>query len=50
MERVLTSIDRLASVLAVKLDESKDHKPLDQMIKILSKYASTPPHIPKRNH
>ncbi|KAF8811554.1 WD40 repeat-like protein [Phlegmacium glaucopus] len=36
MERVLKSIDRLASVLATKLSESKDHKQLDQMIKNLS--------------
>ena len=49
MERVLKNIDRLASMLAARLEESKDHKPLDQMIKILSKYASTTPYIPKRN-
>jgi cell fate (sporulation/competence/biofilm development) regulator YlbF (YheA/YmcA/DUF963 family) len=41
MERVLKGIDRLASTLAAKLKESKDHKQLDQMIKDLSKYAST---------
>ncbi|KAF8811567.1 WD40 repeat-like protein [Phlegmacium glaucopus] len=35
MERVLTCIDRLASVLATKLSESKDHKQLDQMMKNL---------------
>ena len=50
MEQVLKSIDQLASVLAAKLRESKNHKPLDDIIKILSKYASTPPHISKRNH
>jgi hypothetical protein len=49
MERVLKSIDRLASMLAAKLNETKDHKPLDQMIKDLSKYASTPSYTPKRN-
>ena len=47
MERVLKSIDQLASELAAKLEESKDHKPLDLIIKKLSKYASTPPHLPK---
>ena len=53
MEQVLKSIDQLASVLAAKLKESKDHKPLDldQIIENLSKYASTLlAHIPKRNH
>ena len=33
-----------------KLEESKDHMALDQMVKNLSKYASNPPYIPKRNH
>ena len=53
MEQVLKSIDQLASVLAAKLKESKDHKPLDSdhIIKNLSKYASTPlAHISKRHH
>jgi len=39
------SIDRLASVLAAKLKESKDHQPLDQVVKTLRKYASTPSYI-----
>ena len=47
MERVLKNIDQLASVLVAKLEETKDHKPLDQIIKNLAKYASTPPHFPK---
>jgi len=41
MERVLKSIDQLASVLVAKLKESKDHKRLDRVITHLSKYAST---------
>ena len=39
MDRVLKSIDQLASMLAKKLKESEDHKPLDQILKELSKYA-----------
>ena len=50
MEKVLKSIDQLVSVLEAKLEESRDHKLLDQMIKKLFKYASTPPPIPKCNH
>ena len=50
MERVLKNIDRLASVLAAKLKECKDHKWLDQIIKTLSKCASTPPYISKGNY
>ena len=41
MDRVLKSIDQLASMLTKKLKESEDHKPLDQILKELSKYAST---------
>ena len=41
MEWVLKSIDQLASTLADKLKELEDHKPLDQILKELSKYAST---------
>ncbi|KAG5652136.1 hypothetical protein H0H81_006173 [Sphagnurus paluster] len=37
MERILKSTDLLASTLAAKLEESKDHKPLDQILKKLSK-------------
>ena len=40
MDRVLKSIDQLASILAKKLKESEDHKRLEQIIKNLSKYAS----------
>ena len=40
MERVLKSIDQLASTLADKLKESEDYEPLDQNLKELSKYAS----------
>jgi len=50
MERVLKSIDRLASVLTAKLKESKDHKQLDHLVKVLSTYASGPSYNPKRNH
>jgi len=50
MERVLKSIDRLALALAAKLKESKDHKPLDQLVKVLSKYAVGPSYIPKHIH
>src|ERR1700734_3015170 len=39
MDRVLKSIDQLASMLAEKLKESEDHKSLDKIIKELSKYA-----------
>ena len=49
MGRVLKEIDQLASALAAKLEETRDHKPLDQIIKNLAKYASTPPHLPKGN-
>jgi len=48
MERILKNIDQLASTLAAKLEETKDHKPLDHIIRKLAKYASTPPHLPKR--
>ena len=41
MERVLESIDQLASTLKKKLEETEDHKPLDEILKKLSKYAST---------
>ncbi|KAF8222234.1 hypothetical protein L208DRAFT_609194 [Tricholoma matsutake] len=37
MEQVLKSIDQLASMLVAKLKESKDHKPLNQIIIKLSK-------------
>ncbi|KAF8236217.1 hypothetical protein L208DRAFT_1376132 [Tricholoma matsutake] len=47
MEQVLKSIDQLALMLAAKLKESKDHKPLDQIIIKLTKHASTPPDILK---
>ena len=41
MERVLESIDQLASMLKKKLEETEDHKPLDEILKKLTKYAST---------
>ena len=41
MEWVLKSIDQLASTLADKMKELEDHKSLDQILKELSKYAST---------
>ena len=41
MGRVLESIDKLVLMLAKKLKESKDHEPLDQILKELFKYAST---------
>ena len=50
MERVLKSIDQLASMLAKKLKESEDHTPLDQILKELSEYVSTCLLIPKQNH
>ena len=43
MDRVLKSINQLASMLAEKLKVSGDHKPLDQSLKELSKYVSTCP-------
>ena len=43
MEQVLKSIDQLASMLTKKLKESEDYKPLDQILKELSKYASSCP-------
>jgi hypothetical protein len=48
MERILKSIDQLALMLAAKLKETQDHKPLDKIIRKLAKYGSTPPHLPKR--
>ena len=44
----MKNIDQLASTLVAKLEETKDHKPLDHIIRKLAKYASTPPHLPKR--
>ena len=41
MEWVLESIDQLASMLKKKLEETEDHKPLDEILKKLTKYAST---------
>ena len=41
MERVLESIDQLASMLKKKLEETEDHKPLDEILKKLTKYGST---------
>ena len=40
MDRVLKSINQLASMLAEKLKGSEDHKPLDQILKELSKYVT----------
>ena len=41
MERVLENIDQLASMLKKKLEETEDHKPLDEILKKLTKYVST---------
>ena len=41
MEQVLESIDRLALMLKNKLKETEDHKPLDEILKKLTKYAFT---------
>jgi len=46
MDRVLKNIDQLWSELAIKLEESKDQKALNRIIKNLSKYASTIPCLP----
>ena len=39
MDRILKNIDQLWSELAVKLEESKNQKALDEIIKNLSKYT-----------
>ena len=41
MEWVLESIDQLALMLMKKLEEMEDYKPLDQILKKLTKYAFT---------
>ena len=46
MDRILKTIDGLWSELAIKLEESKDQKALNRIIKKLSKYASTIPCLP----